>query len=144
MKTRKALAALEETLSLLGARVRVLTAAEHDRALARLSHLPQLVSCALAAAVSEGADEEGLSALAGPGYRDMTRLAASPWGIWRDILATNSREVADALDALIDKLSAAREGLRGHSRQLCADPEGARRGEGLAAARALFGRARPS
>src|SRR5215210_4667857 len=81
---------------------------------------------------------------AGPGYRDMTRLAASPWGIWRDILATNPSEVADALDALIPKLAAARDGLREHSRQLCEDPEGARRGEGLAAARALFGRVRPS
>lgn len=139
-----ALEALAETLSLLGARVRVMTAAGHDRALARLSHLPQLVSCALAATVNEEIDEVELKALAGPGYRDMTRLASSPWGIWQDILATNSSEVADALDTLIDKLSAAREGLRGHSRQLCADPEGARRGEGLVAARALFGRVRPS
>jgi prephenate dehydrogenase len=139
-----ALEALAETLSHLGARVCVLTAAEHDRALARLSHLPQLVSCALAATVNDDPDEVELSALAGPGYRDMTRLAASPWGIWQDILATNSREVADALDALIDKLSAARDGLRGHSRQLCEDPQGARRGEGLAAARTLFGRVRPS
>jgi prephenate dehydrogenase len=139
-----ALAALEETLKLLGARARVMTAAEHDRALARLSHLPQLVSCALAATVNEDVDEVELSALAGPGYRDMTRLASSPWGIWRDILATNSVEVADALDALISKLSAARDGLRGHSRQLVEDPEGARRVEGLAAARSLFGRVRPS
>ena len=119
-------------------------AAEHDRALARLSHLPQLVSCALAATVGEDLGAAELSALAGPGYRDMTRLASSPWGVWQDILATNPREVADALGALIDKLSAAREGLRGHQRQLREDPEGARRGEGLAAARALFGRARPS
>lgn len=139
-----ALAALGETLTQLGARVCVMRAAEHDRALARLSHLPQLVSCALAATVTEDVDELELSALAGPGYRDMTRLAMSPWGVWRDILATNSTEVADALDALILKLSAAREGLRAHARQLCEDPEGARRGEGLAAARALFGRVRPS
>ncbi|MDX6484362.1 MAG: prephenate dehydrogenase [Gaiellaceae bacterium] len=139
-----ALAALEETLSLLGARVRVMRAAEHDRALARLSHLPQLVSCALAATVSEGTDEVELSALAGAGYRDMTRLAASPWDIWRDILATNSSQVADALDALIPKLVAARDGLRQHSQQLCADLEGARRGEELAAARSLFGQVRPS
>ena len=88
-------------------------------------------------------DEAELNALAGGGYRDMTRLAASPWGIWRDILATNPSEVADALDALILKLSAAREGLRGHSWQLCEDPEGAQRGEGLAAARSLFGHVRP-
>ncbi|HEX8189909.1 MAG TPA: prephenate dehydrogenase/arogenate dehydrogenase family protein [Pyrinomonadaceae bacterium] len=139
-----ALAALEGTLRSLGARVRVLTAAEHDRALARLSHLPQLVSCALAATAGEGPGGAELSALSGPGFRDMTRLAASPWGVWRDIFATNPAEVADALDALIDKLSAARDGLRRHSRQLREDPEGARRGEGLAAARSLFGRVRPS
>ena len=139
-----ALAALEETFKSLGARVRVLTAAQHDRALARLSHLPQLVSCALATTVNESSDAEELSALAGPGYRDMTRLASSPWGIWRDILATNPLDVADALDTLIHKLSAARDGLREHSRQLREDPAGARRMEGLAAARALFGRVRPS
>jgi prephenate dehydrogenase len=122
----------------------VLRAAEHDRALARLSHLPQLVSCALAATVAEDLNELELSALAGPGYRDMTRLASSPWDIWRDILATNPREVADALDSLIPKLAAARDGLREYSRQLCEDPEGARRAEGLAAARSLFGPVRPS
>ena len=139
-----ALAALEETFNSLGARVRVLTAVQHDRALARLSHLPQLVSCALAATVNEDIREAELDALAGPGYRDMTRLASSPWGIWQDILATNSSEVADALDALITKLSAARDGLRGHSSQPCEDTEGARPCEGLDAARALFGHARPS
>ena len=139
-----ALDALAETLNSLGARVRVTAAAEHDRALARLSHLPQLVSCALAATVNEGIDEVELNALAGPGYRDMTRLASSPWGIWQDIFATNSEEVADALDALILKLSAAREGLRGHSSQPFEETESARRCDGLAAARALFGRVRPS
>ncbi len=92
---------------------------------------------ALAAAAKEGADEDELSALAGPGYRDMTRLASSPWGIWRDILATNSGEVADALDSLVNKLSAARDGLRGLSTRTFAG------GEALAAARSLFGRVRP-
>lgn len=139
-----ALAALEETLKSVGARVRVLSAAEHDRVLARLSHLPQLVSCALATSVKDDVDAVELSALAGSGYRDMTRLAASPWSVWQDIFATNPSEVADALDALIDRLSAARDGLRGQSGQLCEDTEGARRDEGLAAARALFGHVRPN
>ena len=139
-----ALAALEETFALLGARVRVMRASEHDRALASLSHLPQLVSCALAATAGDEMNEAELSALAGPGYRDMTRLASSPWGIWRDILATNPEDVADALDALTLKLSAASAGLREHSRQLLEDREGARRGDHLAAARSLFGRVRPS
>src|SRR5918998_804088 len=61
-----ALDALAETLNSLGARVRVLTAAEHDRALARLSHVPQLVSCALAATVKGDMHEVELDALAGP------------------------------------------------------------------------------
>jgi prephenate dehydrogenase len=139
-----ALAALEETLGALGARVRVMTAEEHDRALARLSHLPQLVSCALSTAVGEDLGAGELSALAGPGYRDMTRLASSPWAVWRDILDTNPQEVADALDSLIPKLAAARDGLREHSRRRREDSEGARRAEGLAAARSLFGRVGPN
>jgi prephenate dehydrogenase len=123
--------ALAATLGLLGARVRVMTADEHDRALALLSHLPQLVSCALASAVEERADADSLSRLSGSGYRDTTRLAASPWGVWRDILATNAGNVADALDPVIAKLAAARDELREHSR---------RGGGELAAARSLFGR----
>jgi prephenate dehydrogenase len=111
--------------------------------MATLSHLPQLVSCALAATVAESADAGELARLAGSGYRDMTRLAASPWGVWRDILATNSAEVADALDALTLRLAAVRDELRQHSRRVCEDPEGARGGDELAAARSLFGHARP-
>ncbi len=129
----EALGALAGTLKLLGARVRVMTPDAHDRALALVSHLPQLVSSALAAAVEGEADADSLKDLAGSGYRDMTRLAASHWGIWRDILATNSSEVADALDPLIAKLAAVRDELREHSR---------RRGGELAASRSLFGRAR--
>ena len=131
----EALAALAATLKLVGARVRVMPAAEHDRALALLSHLPQLVSCALASAVEGRPDADSLAGLAGAGYRDMTRLAASSWGVWRDILATNSTEVADALDHLVTKLAAVRDELRAHP------PQRAGGGE-LAEARALFRPAR--
>ena len=131
-----ALAALGETLATFGARVSVMRAAEHDRALALVSHLPQLVSCALAATVEGERDAAALRALAGAGYRDMTRLAASPWSVWGDILATNPAHIADALDPLIARLSAARDELRDHSLN-------ARAGAELAASRSLFGRARP-
>ena len=107
-----ALVTLEETLRRLGARVCVTTAAEHDRALAFVSHLPQLASGALAACVAALPDADALKRLSGAGFRDMTRLAASPWAVWRDILATNSSEIAEALDAFISKLSAARDELR--------------------------------
>ena len=107
-----ALAALEETLASVGASVRVMTAREHDRALALVSHIPQLLSSALASAVENQPDADALLGLSGAGFRDMTRLAASPWNVWRDILATNPREVATALDHLLDRLTAARDELR--------------------------------
>lgn len=139
------LAALKETLVAIGARVRLMPADAHDRALAALSHLPQLVSCALAATVAASGDAAELEGLAGAGYRDMTRLAASSWNVWRDILATNSSEVADALDAFMLKLSAARDELREHSRRApCGAPDSNARGELFAAARSLFGQARPN
>lgn len=107
-----ALAAMEETLASVGASVRVMTAREHDRALALVSHLPQLLSSALASIVEDQPDAAALLGLSGAGFRDVTRLAASPWNVWRDILATNPREVASALDQLLDKLTAARDELR--------------------------------
>lgn len=131
----EALGALTDTLELFGARVRVMTPDAHDRALALVSHLPQLVSCALASAVEGRADAAALVELAGAGYRDTTRLAASPWGVWRDILATNAEGVADALDPFIIALAAARDELREHSRGACGE---------LAATRSLFARARSS
>jgi prephenate dehydrogenase len=125
----QALAALKETVELLGARPVLTTALEHDRAMAVVSHLPQLVSSALAAAAEEQPDADALLNLAGPGYRDMTRLAASSWPVWRDILATNPAPVARALDVLIAKLVAVRDEL-----QECSD----RAGAGLTVTGALF------
>jgi prephenate dehydrogenase len=137
-----ALAAVAETLGRIGARVRLLGAAEHDRALALVSHLPQLVSCALAA-TAEGRGEDGAPAgLHGAGYRDMTRLAASRWDVWRDILATNPAEIADALDDLVGRLAAVRDELRDYARGSREGAEVTRGGDALAAARTLFGRGR--
>lgn len=95
----------------VGARpVVVRSAAEHDRMLALLSHLPQLAASALMAVVGEGAGAEGL-ALAGRGLVDTTRLASSPADIWRDICATNADEIGPALDRLIATLQRLRDGL---------------------------------
>lgn len=102
---------LTETLELLDARVSFMTAAAHDQALALLSHLPQLLSSALAATIEERANTEAPLALAGPGYRDMTRLAASAWSMWRDILATNSLPIAHALNEMIERLTVVRNEL---------------------------------
>jgi prephenate dehydrogenase len=81
----------------------VLSADEHDRLLAFLSHLPQLTASALMHTVGVNAGDR--IALAGPGLADTTRLASSPVDIWRDICATNADDIRPALDALIESLS---------------------------------------
>ena len=101
--------ALRDLVAAFGARILVMKPEEHDRMVAWSSHLPQLVSTALAGAVHHHAPEA--VAVAGPGLRDMTRLAASPWDIWRDIIATNHENVYAALDAYIARLESLREGL---------------------------------
>jgi prephenate dehydrogenase len=110
--------ALKETLDLLGARVTSMTAVEHDRVMARVSHLPQIVSSALAAITKDQSDADALVSLSGAGYRDMTRLATSSWSVWGDILATNPIETVAALDALVGKLTAVRDELRDCSQQV--------------------------
>ena len=92
-------------LEAIGARPFVTEASTHDRAVAFLSHLPQLVSSGLASMISEQGVEEFLPLdLAATGFRDVTRLAESPYGVWRDICLTNIENIQSALDALIDKL----------------------------------------
>jgi prephenate dehydrogenase len=80
----------------VGARPVVVPEAAHDRAMAYLSHLPQVVAWALAAAARGDRVTARLLRLAGPGFRDMTRLAGSPRALWREILAQNASEVARA------------------------------------------------
>ena len=73
----------------------------HDWAVGIVSHLPQLVSVALAHVVQDETDETGLPVtLAGPGLHDMLRLAGSPYSVWRDILLTNQQNLVRALDRL--------------------------------------------
>jgi prephenate dehydrogenase len=98
----KAFACLLETL---GARPYWSDAFSHDRAVAFLSHLPQLLSSGLASLVADESAEEQLPLeLAAAGFRDVTRLAESPYAIWRDICLTNSENIQRALEALIEKL----------------------------------------
>ncbi len=95
----------------IGARPVVLDAEEHDRLVAFTSHLPQLASTALAAMLEAQEQPERLEEVAGPGLRDMTRLARSPFEIWQDILETNSEAVREALEAYMRELEAIRASL---------------------------------
>ncbi len=90
----------------LGARVLVLRPDEHDRIVGLVSHLPQLVASVLAdvAAEAVGADREAVMAVAGPGFRDTTRIAASDPSLWSDIVDGNRSAILAALDAYTTRL----------------------------------------
>jgi prephenate dehydrogenase len=100
---------LECWIKRMGARVVILDAEEHDRLVALTSHLPQLISTALAASIG---GEPGASRLAGPAAVDLTRLALSSYEIWRDIFVTNSVPIDVALGAFINRLEELRAKLR--------------------------------
>jgi prephenate dehydrogenase len=103
-------------LERIGARVVSIEADEHDRVVSLTSHLPQLLSTALAGVVAERIGAPGNLAIAGPGLADTTRLALSSYELWRDIVATNSEHIDRSLAACIQKLEHIRENLR--TRQL--------------------------
>jgi prephenate dehydrogenase len=79
--------------SAVGAQVLKMTAENHDAAFAAVSHLPHLLAFAyFSAIVKQPAGRDFLS-LAGPGFRDFTRIAASDPAVWRDILVSNREEI---------------------------------------------------
>ena len=101
---------LEAWIASLGAEPCVVDAETHDHVMATVSALPQVAASVLMAVVGDRVDRAGLS-MSGPGLRDTTRLAGSAATWMTDGLAHNSREVADAIDALITELRAVRDQL---------------------------------
>lgn len=97
----------------LGARVVALELEQHDRLCAWISHLPQMVATALAAAVEdELGDDPELLAIGGRALREMTRIASSPYSMWRDIALTNTGNIQQAMQKLEQRLAHVRENLR--------------------------------
>ena len=79
---------------------------ENDRIMAMVSHLPQLISVALMQSARAGdAEHAMLDKIAGRGFLDMTRLAASDYGIWKGILETNQEAIRQAVDRFDQSLS---------------------------------------
>ncbi len=106
----------------IGGRVLPIDVADHDRFCGWVSHLPQMIATALAATLAEelGADSDA-SAIGGRALREMTRIASSPYSMWRDIALTNSANLEQALMKLEQRLAHIRENLR--SRELEAEFE---------------------
>jgi prephenate dehydrogenase len=109
----------------IGARIASLDADEHDRLCAWISHLPQLISTALAATlVDEYGQEAPLLDAGGRCLREMTRTASSPYSMWRDIALTNKKHLEDAISKLEQRLAHIRENL--DTRELAMEFERAR------------------
>jgi prephenate dehydrogenase len=124
----------EQVWRALGCQVKRMTPEGHDAAYAAISHLPHLLAFALMTAIKNQPEGADFLSLAGPGFRDFTRIAASDAAVWRDILLSNREELitqsrhflralqqfegaikngdADALETLIDVASEARAGWR--------------------------------
>jgi prephenate dehydrogenase len=97
----------------MGARILDLDAARHDELVAWVSHLPQFTATAMSALLeAEVGDAPELKDVGGRALREMTRLGASPYSMWRDIAHTNTEAVERALHALEQRIAHLRENLR--------------------------------
>jgi len=106
----------------IGARVAMLPPEDHDQLCAWISHVPQMISTALAAAlVDEFGEEAPLLPAGGRALREMTRISASPYSMWRDIAISNKKNLEEALFKVEQKLAHIRENLA--TRQLAEEFE---------------------
>ena len=101
----------EAVLSACGADLIAVAAERHDLGVALVSHLPQVLASAMAARLTDAPAD--LVALAGPGVRDVTRLAAGDAELWTEILSANARTVLVELGDLLVDLDAVRQALEG-------------------------------
>ena len=106
----------------IGARIAMLPPEEHDRLCAWVSHVPQMISTALAAAlVEEFGAETPVLAAGGRALQEMTRIAASPYSMWRDVAISNKENLEKALWKVEQRLAHIRENLA--TRQLAEEFE---------------------
>ena len=96
----------------MGARIAMLPPEDHDRLCAWISHLPQMISTALAAAlVEEFGEEAPLLPAGGRALQEMTRISASPYSMWRDIAISNKKNLENTLSKVEQRLAHIRENL---------------------------------
>ena len=106
-----------EWVERIGAHTMDLQAADHDVVCAWVSHLPQMVSTAMAALLAEQCAEQPalaaeFAAIGGRALREMTRLGSSPYSMWRDVALTNTVNLDATLSALEQRLAHIRENLK--------------------------------
>lgn len=89
----------------LGCRVTQMTPQAHDAAFAAVSHLPHLIAFALINSLMHQSHGKDYLGLAGPGFRDFSRIAAADPHMWRDVLIANREEIAEQSRRFKDALS---------------------------------------
>lgn len=104
-------APLLELVKFLGASAVVFPPEHHDRTMAWVSHMPQMLSSTLAASIPDRLLEHNYQHYAGRAFRDMTRIAASGWAMWHDIAVTNRDETVRALTEVRDGVNATIEAM---------------------------------
>ncbi|WP_169331959.1 prephenate dehydrogenase [Desulfurispora thermophila] len=109
--------ALLALLQAIGARPFLLEAAEHDRAVALISHLPHLIAACLASTVRKAQSPEILRSLAAGGWRDTTRVARGRPALWADILLSNADHLLPAIESLQEQLTMVKDMLARQDRQ---------------------------
>jgi len=92
-----------------GMRVVTMSAAEHDRVFALVSHLPHVLAFALVGQIAKAADAAALFRHSGGGFRDVSRIAASSPEMWRDIALANRAALLAALDAYVGEITVLRD-----------------------------------
>jgi prephenate dehydrogenase len=103
---KQSLRVLAKFFASLDARIFIIDPATHDSVVAAVSHLPQLAAVALMNSVGMyHSDAPDHLAFAAGGFRDMTRIASSPFGMWKDILSANQKEIHKALRIYIKQLN---------------------------------------
>jgi prephenate dehydrogenase len=113
----------------IGARVSTIDAEEHDQLCAWISHLPQLISTALASLLVDEFGDKPMLDAGGRALAEMTRISASPYSMWRDIALTNKKNIQQTLMKLEQRLAHLRENL--DTRELAMEFERAHRLRGI-------------
>ncbi|MEI7739294.1 MAG: prephenate dehydrogenase/arogenate dehydrogenase family protein [Betaproteobacteria bacterium] len=96
----------------IGSTVSIMSPEEHDQALAAISHLPHLIAFAAVNAIAQQDQRDLFLSLAGPGFRDFSRIAASAPSVWVDIFLSNPNEVLDQLSMFKKAIANFEQALR--------------------------------
>ena len=111
----------QDVWTALGCRVNSMSPESHDAAFAAVSHLPHLLAFALMNSISGQPQAEDFLSLAGPGFRDFTRIAASDPKVWRDILLANREELLTQTQLFQQALKQFENAMRSDSTQSIED-----------------------